>query len=182
MGSHNFQLEARSERMCEQARILKGAPKLVGARAATVGLFAYISASTIAQADIISANCHYDIPAQTWPYLQAGQRRSERVDIDTTKLTVTIDSATTPADSDTFANGRSTRQPAASFEGGLLGGAWNKTEFVVVSDRYIWFGYDAKGDNGNSTSVKYRLDLQTGYMAIGGDNLQCEKAEQNVFR
>ena len=142
---------------------------------------ACVLAAPMANADIISASCYRDIPAQTWPYPVAAERRSLRLDIDTTKLTATTDSATTPGDSDTFVNGRSSRE-TSDFVGPDY---WmDRTDFVVVSDRYVWFGYDSKDSKGESLNFKYRLDLQTGFLTVAdiGVNYQCEKAAQNVFK
>jgi hypothetical protein len=142
---------------------------------------ACVLVAPMAHADIISASCYRDIPAQTWPYPVAAERRSLRLDIDTTKLTATTDSATTPGDSDTFVNGRSSRETGEAINPDY----WqDRTDFVVVSDRYIWFGYDAKDSTGTSETFKYRLDLQAGFLTVAdiGVNYQCEKAAQNVFK
>jgi len=142
---------------------------------------ACVLAAPMAHADIISASCYRDIPAQTWPYPVAAEQESMRLDIDTTKLTATTDSATKPSDSDTFVNGRASRETG----GALNPDYWlDRTDFVAVSDRYIWFGYDAKDSKDASWTFKYRLDLQTGFLAIAdiGANYQCEKAAQNVFK
>jgi hypothetical protein len=123
-----------------------------------------------AHASSFSANCEFHRAESHFTTMLGVQKVPGvddymRIDIDTSKLTVTLTGTEGP--------------PAVYSNKRLNDGAKG---FVVVSDRYVWYGQDATQDDGTKLVVKHRLDMESGLLTTDeGQVYQCQKA-QNIFR